>query len=138
MLADKKLVSTLIPQDYPMIMVDELISNNNLETSSSFLILEDNIFCSDGLFREPGLIENIAQTAALRAGYQAFVNNEQPLIGYIGSVKKLRIFGLPNINERLLTSVKIVSELMNAIIIEGEIKVGDSIVARGNLNIFLQ
>jgi len=138
MLADKNLVSKLIPQDHPIIMVDELISSTDSKTVSSTTIREDNIFCVDGFFREAGLVENIAQTAALRSGYEGYINNQKPTVGYIGSVKKLKIFDLPAVNDKIITEIRIVSELMNALIIEGEIRVGDRIIATGNLNIFLQ
>jgi len=138
MLADKNLVSQLIPQGHPIIMVDELISNTESVTVSSFTIKEDNIFCNDGFFREPGIVENIAQTAALRSGYEGYINNKKPAVGYIGSLKKLKIFELPAVKDKLITEIRIVSELMNALVIEGETRVGDRIIAKGNLNIFLQ
>ena len=64
-------VSALIPQKAPIEMVDKLWLNDDTTTVSDFTIGEDNIFCQDGFFREPGIIENIAQTAAIRAGYTA-------------------------------------------------------------------
>ncbi len=138
MIADENMVRKLIPQGDPMVMVSELISSDDLCTVSTLLIKEDNIFCSDGFFKEPGIVENIAQTAALRSGYHAFVNKEKPKVGFIGSVKKLMIYDLPKVNDYLETKVEVVSELFNAIIIKGEVKVGDKLIAKGNMNIFLQ
>ena len=53
-----------IPQKPPMVMVDKLIFAEEKKVVTSFLIRRDNIFCSDGVFTEAGLIENMAQTAA--------------------------------------------------------------------------
>ena len=54
MLADYSLVSKLVPQGKPMIMVETLISNEDLSTVSSFTIESDNIFCDGSNFCEQG------------------------------------------------------------------------------------
>lgn len=138
MLADKKLLGELIPQREPIIMVDGLVSNSDTVSVSKFKISEDNIFCENGFFTEPGIIENMAQTAALRSGYTAWLSKEKPRVGYIGSLKKLKIYTLPKINDELETSVEVQSELMNAIVIKAETRVNDTLIAEGNMNIFLQ
>ncbi len=52
-------------------------------------------------------MENIAQTAAARAGYSPKENHRQPAIGYIGSVKDLFIYALPEINENIETEITV-------------------------------
>lgn len=138
MLLDSNRISELIPQKYPMVMVDGLISNNEDSTISKLSLKKSNIFCSDGYFREPGLIENIAQTAALRSGYESLENNEEPIVGYIGSVKRLNIYKLPKDNDTLKTKINIINRLMNVLIIVGEVVVDKEIIAEGEMNIFLQ
>ncbi len=138
MLVDKNKIIELIPQKYPMVMVDGLISNDDTTTVSKFSITENNIFCSDGYFQEPGLIENIAQTAALCSGYEAMQKQEKPAVGFIGSVKRLIIYELPCDNDTLRTKVTILNQLMNVLIIKGEIMVNTRIMAEGEMNIFLQ
>ena len=56
-------------------MVDGLVAHDEVSTTSRLELNEQNIFCKNGYFHETGLIENIAQTAALRAGYTAHMNN---------------------------------------------------------------
>ncbi len=138
MLADYSLVSQLVPQGKPMIMVETLISKDDLSTISSFTIESDNIFCDGNNFCEPGLIENIAQTAALGSGYMAYMKKSDPSIGYIGAVRRLKIYRLPHVGDRLVTKVNIESELLGALVISGEIRVGDNVIAQGTMNIFLQ
>ncbi len=138
MLADKTLVKKLIPQDNPMIMVDGLVFNDEESTISTLTLSKENIFCKDGYFHEPGLVENIAQTAALRSGYNVYLNEESPSIGYIGSLKKMRIYKLPRDNDKLTTKISVLTSLMNVLVIVGEISVGSSLIAEGELNIFLQ
>ena len=138
MLVDSNNVIHLIPQKHPMVMVDGLISNDDSATISKLEITEQNIFCRNGYFQEPGLIENIAQTAALRAGYEADQNDEEPAVGYIGSVKRMMIYELPIDNDILSTKITIVNRLMNVLIIKGEVMVGVKLMAEGEMNIFLQ
>jgi len=100
------------------------------------LVETENIFCKNGIFHEPGLIENIAQTAALQAGYIAKIENRNVKKGYIGSVKHLKIYHLPKTNDSLRTTVTILNQLLNAAIIKGEIRVNDKLVAECEMTIF--
>lgn len=115
-------IQELIPQRHPIIMVDKLISSDDSETVSKFKVLSNNIFCKEGYFKEPGLIENIAQTAAARAGYIFKQQNKEIPVGFIGGIKNLQIHQLPEINTELITTVKIVTQIFNATIIEGNVK----------------
>ena len=97
-----------------------------------------NIFCKNGFFHEPGLIESIAQTAAVRAGYIAKKNNLDPQLGFIGAVKRMHIFELPGDTDILHTKITILNQLMNVSIIKGEVYVGSKIMAKGEMTIFKQ
>tara|TARA_Y100000031_G_scaffold151159_1_gene191837 strand:+ start:3658 stop:4074 length:417 start_codon:yes stop_codon:yes gene_type:complete len=138
MLADSKKVANLIPQKQPMIMVDGLISNDETVTVSKLSLSSNNIFCSGGYFQEVGLIENIAQTAALRSGYENMKNQEHPTVGFLGSVKNVVIFKLPKDNDILQTKLTILNRLTNVLIVKGEVFVDNTLVAEGEMNIFLQ
>ena len=59
----------LIPQRHPMVMIDKLFFSDAEKCITGLHINEENIFCNNGFFCEPGLIENMAQTAAVHAGY---------------------------------------------------------------------
>ena len=138
MLAGKTEVFEMIPQAPPMAMVDGLVVSNGELTVSQLVIDKQNIFCKDGFFQEPGLIENIAQTAALRAGYMAKQNNEEVVTGYIGSVKKLKIYTLPKDTDTLQTRITVQHELLTASVIKGEVFVNNNKVAEGEMTIFKQ
>ena len=49
----------LIPQRYPIVMIDKLILSDDKRTISGFLIKNNNIFTDTEYFYEPGIIENI-------------------------------------------------------------------------------
>ncbi len=137
MLADRRLVSDLIPQKYPMVMVDGLICNDEKVTVSKLSLTRNNIFCKNGSFQESGLVENIAQTAALRSGYEAMVNQGDPSVGFIGSVKNMTIYELPKESDVLQTKISIINRLMDVLIVKGEVTVGAKLMAEGEMNIFL-
>ena len=69
MLVSKENILTLIPQRPPFVMIDEFSSSSALSTRTKFHVTAENIFADEGMLAEAGLVENIAQTAAARAGY---------------------------------------------------------------------
>ena len=57
-------LSLLLPQKPPMVMVDALVEFTELSAVTRLVVRPDNIFVQNGRLAEPGLVENIAQTAA--------------------------------------------------------------------------
>ena len=136
-------VSALIPQKPPIEMVDKLWYNDDTTTISGFTVSSTNIFCEDGLFREPGIVENIAQTAALRVGYivsQMEKNGEKvdPPVGYIGAIKKLIIHQLPKVGSELKTEVRIQHVVFDVTLISGKTTLNGELVAECEMKIFLK
>lgn len=125
-----------------MVMLDKLIYSDEEKTITGFSIKEGNIFCSNGCFLEAGLIENIAQSAALRTGWLAMQNAggkmNHPPVGVVGAVKNLRIFRLPEINTEIISEISVQTEIFNASLISGRIKAGGEILAECEMKIFLQ
>jgi len=129
----------IIPQKAPMVMIGEHVLTEGNKTVSSLEIEEDNIFCDDQYFTEPGLIENMAQTAALRMGYPAGQHGkhkEKPAVGYIGAIKKLVIHFLPKIGQTIQTEIKIEQEIMNFSVVKGWITCNGRPVAECEMKIF--
>jgi predicted hotdog family 3-hydroxylacyl-ACP dehydratase len=128
----------LIPQKPPMVMIDKLIYSDDKRTETSFFIKEDNIFCEKGVFCEPGLIENIAQTAAARQGFLVKKGKSDVLIGYIGAIKNLKINFLPKINTEINTEIIIENEILGVTIIYGKVKCNDIVAAECEMKIFIE
>lgn len=138
MLLEKHEVLDLIPQKHPITMVDGLIEQTEKSTTSRLILNSKNIFCCDGVFVEAGLIENMAQTAALRVGYFSSLKKENPPIGFIGALKRIKIHKLPNDSDTLNTKITVLNNLMNVSIIKGEVFSNGILIAEGEMNIFLQ
>ena len=130
-------IQSLIPQRPPFVMIDKLVSFSETETSTAFTIKADNIFVENGIFKEPGLVENIAQTAAARAGYVSKTENKPVLVGYIGAVNNLKIFSLPKTGNELITEITIENQIFDVTLISGKITCNDEIIAECKMKIFI-
>jgi predicted hotdog family 3-hydroxylacyl-ACP dehydratase len=133
-------VSALIPQKPPIEMVDKLWFSDEHKTVSGFSIKADNLFCSNGYFTEAGIIENMAQTAALGTGYTASRQNNggKPPIGFIGAIKKLLIHRLPDVGSELLTEVNIQQIIFDVTLITASSTVNGEKIAECEMKIFLK
>lgn len=127
-------ITHLIPQKNPFVMVDSLLDFSETMVQSSFTVKSDNLFCSNEMFLESGLIENMAQTVALHTGYDFFLRGEPAPTGYIGSIKKIEIKQLPKLNETITTNVTILHEFLGVTLVEIEVENSNKqIIASGNM-----
>ena len=126
-----------IPQKPPMVMVDRLLEIVDKTTVTTFLIREDNVFCENGVFREPGLIENMAQTAAAGVGAKPGNRGDKAPLGFIGGVRHLKIEDFPKVGQEITTRVTVLHEVFDATIIQGEVFLNDRLIAGCELKIFL-
>ncbi len=129
-----------IPQKPPIVMVSELLSNSETQTVSQLYLTADNMFCANGVFTEPGLIENIAQTAALRMGFAAsqLSGDANPPVGFIGAVSKLKIHSLPADNATLQTTVDVLNDIFGITLIKGTSRVNEELMAECEMKIVIQ
>ena len=123
-------VETYIPQRPPFVFIDEVVSVNNERAVSAFTIREGCPLVANGHLSLAGLMENAAQTCAVRAGYCG--GNK---IGFIGAVKTMQASRLPKIGETLTTEVVLVQEVMNISLIECTTKVADEVIATTTLKL---
>lgn len=130
-------ILSFIPQRAPFVMVDEIIYSDDTITRSIFLVKSDNIFVENGCLREPGLVENIAQTAAARAGYLSQKENKPVSLGYIGSIKNLAIKGFPKINDKISTEITVENQIFNVLVISGKITCDGAVLAQCEMKIFI-
>jgi predicted hotdog family 3-hydroxylacyl-ACP dehydratase len=131
-------ILTLIPQRWPFVMIDELISSNEDVTYTTFQVQAGNVLVNGGVLSEAGLVENIAQTAAARAGYIAQQLGEPMRPGFIGAVKNLQVFTLPIIGDTIETEVKMENQIFDVTIIKGKITCKGTITAQCEMKIFIQ
>lgn len=138
MIACNEQILNLIPQRPPIVMIDKFISAADGKTMTGLTVKEDNIFVENGLLREPGLIENIAQSAAAGVGY-VYSNSGKPIpLGFIGAVKNLKVYSLPAVGDELITDVKIEHEVFEITMISSRIRCSEKLIAECEMKIYLQ
>ncbi|WP_374951559.1 3-hydroxyacyl-ACP dehydratase [Mucilaginibacter sp.] len=129
-------ITALIPQKHPFVFVNKLLEVSDSQTRSSFTIIDGGVFVKDGLFQEAGLMENIAQTAALRAGYIARQTDGPVKNGFIGNVKNFEVFSLPSVGDELITEVTIGEQVFDVTIIAGKVWFGAVLIASCEMKVF--
>ncbi len=134
---DSKFVGSLIPQKFPFVMVDKLLSFSENEVIAGLQVTQENIFENQGVFQESGLIEHMAQSVALFTGYQFYLKSEPAPTGYIGSIKSIEILELPKLSDDVVTTVSVLHEFMGVTLVDIVSRVNDKEVAKGQMKTVL-
>lgn len=135
-----KEILSLIPQRAPILMVDELLEANGEEAQTSFTVPPGNFFLDEeGRLEAGGLIEHIAQSASAFAGYRAILAGApEPPVGYIGEVKDFRCHHRPQVGDELHTIVRLGPEVEGVMLLSGETRMGETVVAETQMKIFIR
>jgi 3-hydroxymyristoyl/3-hydroxydecanoyl-(acyl carrier protein) dehydratase len=126
-----------IPQRRPFVMTGEMTFTDGRLTQTKFTIPTDNLFVTNGYFTEPGLIENMAQTAAACTGFQANAEGKPAPVGYIAALKNVTIIELPRVNETITTEIIFEQSLLNFRQVKGRVMIGDKEIASSEFKIFV-
>jgi 3-hydroxymyristoyl/3-hydroxydecanoyl-(acyl carrier protein) dehydratase len=124
-----------IPQRPPIVMVDKFFGVQENRSASGLLVTEDNIFCEDGVLQECGVIEHIAQSAAMRIGYIHISNGTEVPIGFIGSIGKLTIGSLPRVGDDLYTEVEVEMEVFDITLLSAKVMLGSRLIAECQMKV---
>jgi 3-hydroxyacyl-[acyl-carrier-protein] dehydratase len=131
-------ITAYIPQRPPMVMIDELVQAENVLATTTFKILNENIFTHKGRLTESGLIENMAQTAAALVGYQCRLNNTSVPLGFIAAIKNWKLSTLPKVGSIIETTVRVVNNVLDVTIVEGNVSQDDLQICSCELRILVQ
>lgn len=127
-----------IPQRPPTVMVDAFYGVDGENSHSGFTVPEDSVFCTDGILDECALVENMAQSAALRVGWLCRARGHEVPLGFIGSVGKCGFSRMVRAGETLHTVVRIVAEVGDVTMAEAEVTSAGETVCVCTLKIFIQ
>lgn len=127
-----------IPQRPPMVLISRIYKCDEASVITGFDIVDEHILTQNGALTESGIVENMAQTAASMAGYEAVVTKSQPRVGFIANIKNLVIHHLPKSGNEILTEVSTKTQVMNVSIIEAKSFCNNELVATCEMKIFLQ
>lgn len=132
-ITDLPSVISLIPQRPPMVMVDALLSYTATTGAAGLTIAADNLFVQNGQLQEAGVVEHIAQSIALHKGYYYYLQHQLAPMGYIGSIKRMNIYALPEVGATLTTELSIIHEFMGVTLVKVRTTVGEELIAEGEM-----
>lgn len=130
-------ITEYIPQRSPIVMVDKFFGVEDTSSYTGLTIAPENIFVENGRLCESGIIEHIAQSCALRVGYICKQQNLPVPIGYIAAVKNMVFAAIPVVGDELVTTVKILQEVLDITLAATEVLRGKDLVATCEMKIFL-
>lgn len=128
-------ITKLIPQRPPMLMVQRMLSCDDTKVTTELDIVGDNIFVEDGCLAEPGIIENMAQTAAVMQGWKYREQANAADIRYLCEIRNLTIEKLPSVGETLKTIVEVKASAAGVIMVSCHSETASGVVANGSLKI---
>ena len=133
-------IHNFLPHREPMLMADYILELTKEKVVTSFEILKDNIFVHNNEFVEAGLIENLAQTCSSILGQSFFENPEADtkVIGFITNIKKIEVFALPKIGDKIISKASLISQYENICNIFCETFNNDELLIRAEINLFIQ
>jgi predicted hotdog family 3-hydroxylacyl-ACP dehydratase len=135
-------IKRLIPQREPFIMMGEIEASDGTHAVTALTVLKDNYFMlPDDTMAETGLIEHIAQSCSALMGYVALEqenSGENPPVGLIGEVKRFECLRRPKAGEKICTDIEFGFTFGNVSMATGESRVGDEIIAKAQLKIYMQ
>ena len=88
----------------------------------------------DGHLTASGILENMAQSSAARIGYLCkYILHVPVRIGYIGAIRKFRVYRLPAVGETLTTTVILREDVFGISLTDVVVRVGEEIMAEAAL-----
>lgn len=128
-----------IPQKSPFVLISSLrqINENNCITTFSFDTA--HVLCENGKLSAAGLLENMAQSAGCKMGYEDFIAKKKSRRGFIGEVKDFYFTRLPEAGEVLTTEIVIEGKVFGAVtLIAGKIQTGNKEIASCKMKVFFE
>lgn len=132
-------LTNLIPQKPPFVFIDSLNGVSQNKCITTFAFKADNVLCENGTLMLAGLLENMAQSAGCKMGYEDFMENKKSRRGFIGEVKNFSVLRLPNAGEELTTEIVIEGKVFGAVtLVGGKIFTGSEEIASCNMKVFFE
>lgn len=119
-------------------MVDSFFGIDGGDSVSGFTVPSAGMFCRDGVLDECALIENMAQSAALRIGYLHISQGKPVPLGFIGAVSDFEVLKPVYAGDALRTRISVKADIMGTTLAEAEVTVGGERVCGCRLKIFIR
>jgi 3-hydroxymyristoyl/3-hydroxydecanoyl-(acyl carrier protein) dehydratase len=128
-------MTSLIPQRPPFMMVDKILSCDDTDAVTEFLVRQDNILLDGNQLSSAGIVENMAQSCAARMGCVNLLHNRPIKLGFIGEIKNLKINRQPMLNDHLITEVHILMDVFDMTLASVYTKVNGEVIAEARMKL---
>lgn len=128
-------MTALIPQRPPFMMVDKILSCDDTDAVTEFLVRKDNILLDGNQLSSAGIVENMAQSCAARMGCVNLLHNRPIKLGFIGEIKNLKINRQPMLNDHLITEVHILMDVFDMTLASVYTKVNGEVIAEARMKL---
>lgn len=125
-----------LPQQAPFLLVDRMLSCEQHLCRTDFRVPVVHPLVKNGLLLEAGVLENIAQSCATHIGYLS--RNIPVRIGVVASIRNLKIYALPKVDEVVETIVEEQGDpIFSVSIYMAKVMVDGQLVAEGEMRVVL-
>jgi predicted hotdog family 3-hydroxylacyl-ACP dehydratase len=123
----------------PMLLVDAVLSaKSDASGTAEARISTDNIFVDhNGILAPEALVELMAQAFAAINGYQARLSGQPGPKGYLVGARQVRFFHAAQAGDQLRIHVRPAGDFAGFVLVAGEVRRQDLILAQGELKIWL-
>lgn len=130
-------VGTMIPQQAPMRLVDQLVSVGERVAEVETSITPDSLFVNaDGTLEEAAYLEMIAQAAAAMNGFRTSVRAANEVEGYLLGARQLDVLEPARLGDTLRVRVFKATRFGDFGIIEGQIFRDETLLANGEIKVW--
>ncbi len=127
----------LVPHKPPMLMIDRLLEVRERASVTEMTVLEDMVFVGkDGTLDEASYPEIMSQAMAAQEGFRKLGSRNPQQEGFLLGIKNLEIPGSAKVGDVLRISLFKVAKYGDFGIIQGEVRKGDTVIARGELKVW--
>lgn len=132
-------LQTLIPQKPPFVLINSLKEVQDKTCTTIFHFDEHHVLCDHGKLSLAGLLENMAQTAGCKMGYEDYTKGKSPRVGFIGEVRDFVYSRLPKAGEELTTEITIENQVFGSVtVVSGKILLGSEQIASCRMKVFFE
>lgn len=132
-------LEALIPQKHPFVLINSLKKVQDKTCTTTFQFDEHHVLSDQGKLSLAGLLENMAQTAGCKMGYDDYMNGKPPRVGFIGEVRDFIYSRLPKAGEELTTEITIENQVFGSVtVVSGKILLGGEQIASCRMKVFFE
>ncbi len=128
----------LVPHRLPMRLVEQLVASEGKNgTVTTRIDAECPLVDAAGRLEDVALVELIAQSYAALKGYLDRRDNKPVRQGFLVGIKKLEWFDAARVGDQLAITIRTLGELDDFAVAAGEIRRGETVLARGEVKVWI-